>query len=141
QNPVTMTTRPQITSRDASGRALSPSVAAKFEYLTTIDSRVVSKRDRSSKRLSEAVRNLALRLQLPASVEDRAFRVAWKAVESRALRGWEFSLVAGSAVFFALFERDGYVVPTALVAAIDATHPSEREKNLRRGFKEMEGVM
>jgi len=141
QNPVTMTTRPQFVTRDASGRALPPGVAAKYEYLTTIDSRVMSKRDRSGKRLFEAVHDLALRLQLPSNLEDRAFRVAQRTVAARALRGWEFSLVAGGAVYFAMFERDGYVVPTALVSTITATHMGEVEKNLRRACKEMEKVM
>lgn len=141
QNSITMTTRPKSVGRDAGGRPLPPGVAAKFEYLTTIDARVVSKRDRSSKRLFEAVHDLALRLQLPQDLKERAFNVATRTVKARALRGWEFSLISGGAIYFSLMERNGYVVPTSLVAAIRATHMSEREKNVRVAFKEMERVM
>ena len=141
QNPVTMTTRPQVVSRDASGRSLSPSVAAKFEYLTTIDSRVMSKRDRSTKRVYEAVHDLALRLRLPEEVEDRAFLVARKTVEARILKGWEFPLLVGGAVFFALVERDGYAVLADLAPAIRATHPDEVESNLWTALKRMQVVM
>jgi transcription initiation factor TFIIIB Brf1 subunit/transcription initiation factor TFIIB len=124
QNTITMTTTPTNLGR-----------------LRTVDARAVGKRDRSAKRLYVAVHDLALRLALPPEMEDRTYRVASRTVEAKALRGWEFSLVAGGAVYYAIMERDGYVVPDGIVDATTATHMDRREDNIRAAFKEMEHVM
>ena len=133
--PQAMTTRPTAVTRDASGRALDQATAQRQKYLTKVDSRVVSNKDRSARRLQIAVRDLAARLKVSPEIEGRAFLVARKAISARMFRGWEFGLVAGGAVYFALLEASGSVDEKALLPHVRASHEKKRRSNVFAVYK------
>jgi transcription initiation factor TFIIIB Brf1 subunit/transcription initiation factor TFIIB len=141
QSPSAMTTRPTITTRDAAGRPLGQDAAARMQYLTKVDARIVSNKDRSAKRLQSAVRELTNRLGASSQLEERAFAVARRAVASGEFRGVEFGLVAGGSMYFALFEANGSVDRRAFMPQVRASHENRRESNVLGVFKAIKRIL
>lgn len=135
--PAAMTTRPSMVSRDASGRALKPEAAQRMEYLTKVDARIVSNKERSARRLQVAVRDLANRLHAPPELEDRTYSVARKALDAKLFRGWDFGLVAGAAMHFALLESKGHVDLKAFLPQVRVSHEATKLSNLRGAVREI----
>lgn len=140
-NAMSMTTRPYDTTKDASGRSLRPEVAQRMKYLTTVDSRVVSNKDRSTKRLQDAVRDVSVRLNATDEVSSRAFTVAQRAVASREFRGWEFSLIAGGAMYLALNETKGHVNLNEFLPAVSSVRPATLKRNVQKAYKAMKRIV
>jgi len=139
--PSSMATRPSIVTRDASGRSLDQETVQRMEYLTKIDKRIVSNKERSERRLHTAVRELSVRLQASVEIEERAFAVARKTIAAKRFRGWEFGLVAGGAVYFATFEKHGAVDRKAFMAQVHAAHGNTKESNVLAAHKEIKRML
>ena len=139
--PSSMATRPNIVTRDASGRPLDQETVQRMEYLTKVDKRIVSNKERSEKRLHLAVRELSVRLQASAEIEERAFAIARKAIAAKKFRGWEFGLVAGGALYFALFESRGAVDRKLFMTQVRVAHDNTKESNVLAAFKEIKRLL
>jgi transcription initiation factor TFIIIB Brf1 subunit/transcription initiation factor TFIIB len=139
--PNAMTTRPMILTRDASGRSLNQETVKRMEYLTKVDKRIVSNKERSEKRLYLAVNELSVRLGAPKEIEERAFAVACKAIAAKMFRGWEFGLIAGGALYFATFEARGAVDRRSFMSQVLAAHENTKESNVLAAFKEIKRML
>jgi transcription initiation factor TFIIIB Brf1 subunit/transcription initiation factor TFIIB len=136
-----MTTTPSQIARDGSGRLLNNTTAQRMQYLTTIDSRVMSKRDRSEKRLFNAVHDLALRAGVASDFEERVFHIARKAVDARVFPGWEFSMVAAGALYYVILERDGYARPADVLRLVRSVRRERPESNLLAAYRRIVRVL
>jgi len=115
----------------------------RMEYLKKVDSRIISNKERSERRLKSAVHDLARRAGASTDVEKRALTVAYKVVVSGKFRGWPFGIVAGGATYFAMMEANGIVERTFLTA-VQSSSESTRESNVLavyKSIKKMTGVL
>ena len=127
-------------NRDARGAALPEAVRNRFSHLSTLNVRVLGRRDRSSKRLNRAVSDLCLRLSVPSEVQRRAFYVAKTAREQGIVRGTEFSVLSAAALLLAVREARIWLDSRDVVAVAGISR-SRPQKQVDRAYTRLKRAL
>ena len=127
-------------NRDARGAALPEAVRNRFSHLSTLNVRVLGRRDRSAKRLNRAVSDLCLRLSVPSEVQRRAFYIAKIAREQDVVRGTEFSVLSAAALLLAAREAKMWLDSRDIVAVAGISR-SRPQKQVDRAYTRLKRAL